>query len=48
MKSLIPWKKQKLEMANSRNEFDNWLDRSFNEHVFSISELLSEKNRQIK
>ena len=44
MKSLIPWKKQKREMTNSRNEFDDWMDRFFKVPVFSIPELFSEKS----
>ena len=44
MKSLIPWKKQKREMANLRNHFDNWMDRFFNEPVFSVPELFSDES----
>ena len=39
MKSLIPWKKQKREMANLGYDFDNWMDRFFNEPAFSVPEL---------
>ena len=44
MKSLIPWKKQKREMTNLRNHFDNWMDRFFNEPVFSVPELFSDES----
>jgi hypothetical protein len=44
MKSLIPWKKQKREMANLRKGLDDWMDRFFTEPVFSFPEPFSEKS----
>jgi HSP20 family protein len=44
MKSLIPWKKQKREMANLRKDFDDWMDGFFSDRAFSIPELFSEKS----
>ena len=44
MKSLIPWKKQKCEMANLRKDLDDWMDRFFTEPVFSYPEPFSVKS----
>ena len=44
MKSLIPWKKQKREMANLRKDLDDWMDRFFTEPIFSFPEPFSEKS----
>ena len=44
MKNLIPWKKQKREMANLRKDLDDWMDRFFTAPAFSFSEPFSEKS----